>query len=89
MAQATDSSSNPARISVEIDSSIRRRLEIAAAAHDQTIGQYVLDAIEARLRHDKGNLADADAVMAASDPVLAELWDNPRDAGYDRPRLPG
>jgi hypothetical protein len=25
--------------------------------------------------------------MAAADPVLAELWDNPKDAEYDRRRL--
>lgn len=71
------------RISLDVDPSFHRLLEQAAAVHDQTLDQYVLEAINDRLRHDSGGESDAGAVIAAADPVLAELWDNPRDAEYD------
>jgi len=64
---------------------VRRRLRLAAAKRDLTVRQYVLDAIEERLREDLG---DEDEGMSAltrkADPVLAELWDNRKDSAYDR-----
>jgi uncharacterized protein (DUF1778 family) len=84
MAQVSRSSSQPSRISLEVEPSVHRLLQSAAAAHDQTIGQYVLEAIKDRLRQESEDEAGANAVMAAADPVLAELWDNPKDAEYDR-----
>ena len=71
------------RISIDIVPEMRRRLRLAAAKRDLTIQRYVLDAIEDRLREDLGD--DQDALLTAkTDPVLAELWDNPRDGAYDR-----
>lgn len=74
------------RISIDVQPAVRRRLRLAAAKRDLTIRQYVLEAIEGRLREDLG---DEDqgvfALTEKGDPVLAELWDNPRDAAYDRP----
>jgi uncharacterized protein (DUF1778 family) len=84
MAQATRSPSEPSRISLEVEPSIHRLLQSAAASHDQTVGQYVLEAILDRLRQESEDEPGADAVIAAADPVLAELWDNPKDAEYDR-----
>jgi len=59
------------------------RLKKAAARRDLTVRQYVADAIEQRVHAD---LADADSrVMTSStDPVLGALWNNRRDAAYDR-----
>ena len=37
-----------------------------------------------RLGEDTENLASLLTLTAAADPVLAELWDNKRDAAYDR-----
>jgi uncharacterized protein (DUF1778 family) len=84
MAQATKSSSEPSRISLEVEESIHRLLQSAAAAHDQTVGQYVLEAIKDRLRQESEDEPGASAMMAAADPVLTELWDNPKDAEYDQ-----
>ena len=84
MPQVTRSSSDPPRISVEVEPSFHRLLQLAAAAHDQTVGQYVLEAVEVRLRQESEAGSGANPVMAAADPVLAELWDNARDAEYDR-----
>jgi hypothetical protein len=78
------SSAKRPRISVDVQPVLRRRLRLAAAKSDLTIGQYVLEAIEGRLKED---FADGGeellALTAKGDPVLAELWDNPRDAAYD------
>ena len=73
------------RISVDIEPEARRRLRIAAAKRDVSVRRYVLEAIEERLREDlrdEGELVLE--LTAAADPVLAELWDNRRDAEYDR-----
>ena len=73
------------RISIDVVPEVRRRLRLAAAKRDLTIRQYVLEAIEERLREDLGDESEGVlALTAQADPVLAELWDNPRDSEYDR-----
>ena len=85
MARRLESAARRPRISVDVMPEVRRRLRLAAAKRDLTVPQYVLDAIEERLREDLG---DEDEGMSAltrkADPVLAELWGNPRDSAYDR-----
>ena len=62
----------------------RWRLRLAAARRDVTVRQYVLDAIEERLREDLGIESEpALALTRKTDPVLADLWDNAKDAAYD------
>ena len=85
MARPMESSAKRPRISVDVLPEVRRRLRLAAAKRDLTIRQYVLEAIEERLREDLG--ADGEGLLALAgkaDPVLAELWDNRKDAAYDR-----
>jgi hypothetical protein len=74
------------RISIDIRPEVRQRLRLAAARRDISVREYVLEAIEERLIQDVGgqDLSDLSQLTAATDPVLAELWDNPRDAAYDR-----
>jgi len=73
------------RLSVDVSSSLRRRLRVAAARRDVTVGKYVLTAVERQLQQDLKDESDAIlALTAAADPVLAELWDNPKDAAYER-----
>jgi uncharacterized protein (DUF1778 family) len=80
-----ESSTKRPRISIDVQPEVRRRLRLAAAKRDLTLRQYVLEAIEFRLREDLGDDGeDALALTAKADPVLAELWDNPKDAAYDR-----
>ncbi|MGH3184858.1 MAG: hypothetical protein ACRDOE_23535 [Streptosporangiaceae bacterium] len=71
-----------ARLSLDVSPKARRLIRVAAAGKDQTIRDYVWGAVAARLKRDLGR--GVMALHAASDPVLAELWDNPSDAGYDR-----
>ena len=85
MTHATSSSAGRFRINLVVDFPLHRLLEAAAAAHDQSIGQYVLEAIKDRLQQDSDELSGATVPTAEAVPVLAELWDNPKDAEYDRP----
>ena len=75
------------RISVDVSAETRKRLRLAAAKKDVTLREYVTDAIEEQLRQDLGSEGDVDLILSArTDPVLAQLWDNPKDAAYDRLR---
>ena len=81
-ARSIESTAKRLRISVDVEPALRRRLRLAAAKRDVTVQRYILQAIEEQLKED-----EAEAMMALTakaDPVLAELWDNPRDAEYDR-----
>ena len=75
----------PIRLSILVTREMRRRIRLAAASRDQSIRQYVSEAIEARLEDDltESMSVDPPALTVSADPVLAELWDNPADAGYD------
>jgi uncharacterized protein (DUF1778 family) len=73
------------RISLDVDPVVRRRIRLAAAKRDMSIRQYVMDALRERLREDLGDDGEElTALTARSDPVLASLWDNDKDAAYDR-----
>ena len=75
-----------ARLSIDVPREARRRIHIAAAKRDQSIRDYVWEAVEARLKEDLADeLAAADlvALNGRADPVLADLWNNRKDAAYD------
>jgi hypothetical protein len=72
------------RISVDVPPVVRRRLRLAAARRDLTVRQYLLETIEERLREDLDDTEGTLALTSKTDPVLAELWDNRKDAQYDR-----
>ena len=76
-----------ARLSIDVSREARRRIHIAAAKRDQSIREYVWEAVQARLKQDLADelsAADLVALNARADPVLADLWDNPKDSAYDR-----
>ena len=80
-----ESTAKRPRISIDVRPEVRRRLRLAAAKRDLTVRQYVLEAVEERLREDLGDEGEGLLTLTAkADPVLAELWDNPKDAAYDR-----
>jgi uncharacterized protein (DUF1778 family) len=84
MARAAVTQGKRPRISVDVSPEVRRRLRLAAASRDVTIRQYVLEAIEERLKADLGHEGEEIlALTAKTDPVLADLWDNPMDSKYD------
>ena len=76
-----------ARLSIDVPTATRRRIRIAAARRDQSIREYVCEAVEARLVRDLADQLSATDLVALNeraDPVLADLWDNPKDAAYDK-----
>jgi len=83
MARPTTSSAKRPRISLDVVPETRRRLRLAAAKRDVTVRQYILEALDERLQEDLGK-DDLLALTEEADPVLARLWNNPRDAAYDR-----
>ena len=85
MGRPMESSPKRPRISVDVLPEVRRRLRLAAAKRDLSVRQYVLEAIEERLREDLGEEDEGMlALTAKADPVMAELWDNRKDSEYDR-----
>ena len=76
-----------ARLIIEVSREAWRRVHIAAVQRDQSIREYVWKAVEARLKHDLGDefsAVDPVAMNERADPVLANLWNNPTDAAYDK-----
>lgn len=85
MARPMEWSAKRPGISIDMPPEVRRRLRLAAAKRDLTVRQYVLEAIEERLREDLGDEGEGVLTLTAkADPVLAELWDNRKDAEYGR-----
>ena len=76
-----------ARLSIDVPQDARQRIHIAAAQQDQSIREYVWEAIESRLKEDvfdEPAHRGLSALTEQADPVLARLWNNPKDAGYDK-----
>jgi len=74
-------------LNIDVTPDERNRIQIAAEKSGLSVRDYVRESVEARLRHDlacEQSAADLLALNRQTDPVLAELWDNPRDAAYDK-----
>ena len=80
-----DAAERRARLSIDVSAATRRRVRLAAARRDQSIRDYVVDALSVRLREDLGDerLDDAGALTEETDPVLGRLWRNAADSVYD------
>jgi len=74
-----------ARLSIDDSAATRRRVRLAAARRDQSIRDYVVEALTERLREDLGDeqLDEAGALTDTADPVLGRLWRNAADSVYD------
>jgi hypothetical protein len=75
------------RLTVDLPVEIRQRLRLVAARQDVSVRQYILEILEERLARDWAELVEQEGLLALTardDPVLAELWDNEKDAAYDR-----
>jgi len=81
----TVSAERRARLSIDVPAGIRRRVRLAAAKRDQSIRDYVVEALQERLREDLGeeHLDEAGALTERADPVLGRLWRNAVDTVYD------
>jgi hypothetical protein len=66
------------RLTLDIDSDLHERLKIVAARQRITMRDFCIRAIEQRLSQEQKNYLTAEEA-----PLLAELWDNEKDAIYD------
>lgn len=73
------------RLSIDVFPKEHRQIKAYAASHGKTIREYVLGCVRERLRKEAEN-KDLAALTANldQDPVLKELWDNRKDAAYDK-----
>lgn len=80
-----DAAEHRARLSIDVSAAIRRRVRLAAARRDQSIRDYVIEALTARLRDDLGDehLDETGVLTETADPVLGRLWRNAADSVYD------
>ena len=80
-----DPTERRARLSIDVSAGTRRRVRLAAARRDQSIREYVVEALAERLREDLGDdeVNEGAALTEDADPVLGRLWRNPTDAAYD------
>lgn len=68
------------RLSADVDAELRRRVRIAAASNDVSVGEW----IEAAVRHELEREEDRTApVSRASAPAFARDWDSNGDSVYD------
>jgi predicted transcriptional regulator len=82
-----DTLSKRTRLTVDLPAELKQRLRIIAARRDLSVRQYVLETLKEQLDRDWAELAEQESLLALTaqaDPVLAELWDNEKDAAYDR-----
>jgi uncharacterized protein (DUF1778 family) len=71
-----------ARLSIDLSEEEREWIRMAATVRNISLREYVLNAIRIQLTNDLPNSTEV-ALSVKDDPVLAELWDNEKDAAYD------
>ena len=70
------------RLSIDMDSKDHRLVKIMAAVHNQSIKEYVMNAIRKSISDEMEN-KDLRAMAGNIGPGLTEVWNNKKDAGYD------
>jgi uncharacterized protein (DUF1778 family) len=73
------------RLSIDVLPEERKQIKICAALHGETIRDYVLESVRERLKREV-EIKDLSTLTAylEQDTVLKDLWDNPKDAAYDK-----
>ncbi len=73
------------RLSIDVLPEEHRQIKVYAALHGETIRQYVVESLRERLGQEveEGELS-ALTMRLDQDPVLKKLWDNEKDAAYDK-----
>ena len=73
------------RLSIDVLPEEHRRIKAYAALHGETIREYVVESVRERLRQEAEERGLSALTMNLNqDPVLRELWDNEKDAAYDK-----
>ncbi len=73
------------RLSIDVLPEEHKRIKAYAALHGETIREYVVESVLERLRQEAEERESSALTMKLNqDPVLKELWDNEKDAAYDK-----
>ena len=73
------------RLSIDVLPEEHKRIKAYAALHGETIREYVVESVRERLRQEAEERELSALTMNLNqDPVLKELWDNEKDAAYDK-----
>jgi len=73
------------RLSIDVLPEEHKRIKVYAALHGETIREYVVESVRERLRQEAEERELSSLTMNLNqDPVLKELWDNEKDAAYDK-----
>ncbi|MCX5703427.1 MAG: hypothetical protein NT066_02925 [Candidatus Omnitrophica bacterium] len=73
------------RLSIDVFPEEHKRIKVYAALHGETIREYVVKSVRERLRQEAEERELSTLTMNLNqDPVLKELWDNEKDAAYDK-----
>ena len=73
------------RLSIDVLPEEHKRIKVYAALHGETIREYVVTSVRVRLRQEAEERELSTLTMNLNqDPVLKELWDNEKDAAYDK-----
>ena len=74
-----------ARLSIDMLPEEHRQIKVYAALHGKTMREYVVESVRERLRQEAEERELSSLAMSlGQDPVLKELWDNEKDAVYDK-----
>ncbi len=73
------------RLSIDVFPEEHKRIKVFAALHGQTIREYVVESVRERLRHEAEDRELSALTMNLNqDSILKKLWDNEKDAAYDK-----
>lgn len=73
------------RLSIDVLPEEHRRIKAYAALHGETMREYVLEIVREHLRQEvEERTLSALTINLEQDPILKELWDNKKDAAYDK-----
>ena len=73
------------RLSIDVLPEEHKRIKAYAALRGETIREYVVESVRERLRQEAEERELSALTMNLNqDPVLKELWDNEKDAAYDK-----
>lgn len=73
------------RLSIDVLSEEHRRIKMYAAFHGETLREYIIKSVQERLRQETEQKELLGLVTNLSqDSILSQIWDNPKDAAYDK-----
>lgn len=71
------------RLSIEVSPVEHEKIKELAAFHGNSINEYIIESLRERMRQETEK-KDLLQITTSVNPVLEELWDNEKDAAYDR-----